>query len=111
MGIRHFGVTYGYILSKIVDKFNMDMRKLNLYIYVLFNLLFGETSSFDEECKRDGIITNTLCFNSLNIDSHLIVSLVDTGDKYEELIKRIEKEVKNIKFNERDLERKKKVIT
>ena len=88
----------------------MDSRKLSIYMYIIFNLLFGETSDFDEECKRDGIITNTLYYNILNIDTHFIVSLINTGDKYEELIKRIDKSFKEIKIDENELERKKKVL-
>ena len=79
-------------------------------MFILFNMLFGDTSSFDEECKKDGIITNTLYYNILNIDTHFIVSLINTGDKYEELIKRIDEKLKNIKFDVNELERKKKVL-
>ena len=88
----------------------MDGRKLSIYMYILFNLLFGDTSLFDEECKKDGIITSTLYANILNIDSHFIVSLMNSGDKYEELIKRIDNKFKNISFDKNDFERKKKVL-
>ncbi len=88
----------------------IDKRKLSIYMFILFNLLFGDTSMFDEECKRDGIITGTLFYNILNIDSHFIISLINNGDKYEELIKRIDDNLKNIKITENDLERKKKVL-
>lgn len=99
-----------YSLKISIEKFDMDVRKLSIYMFLIFNLLFGDTSTFDEDAKKDGIITNTLYYNILNIDSHFIVSLINSGDKYEELIKRIESEFKNIKFNESDLERKKKVL-
>lgn len=99
-----------YTIKIPIDKEYMDVRKLSIYIYIIFNLLFGDTSSFDEVAKEDGIITNTLYYNVLNIDTHFIVSLINTGDKYEELIKRIDKELKNIKFNEEELERKKRVL-
>ena len=92
------------------DNFDIDKRKLSIYMFIIFNLLFGDTSKFDEECKKDGIITNTLYYNILDIDSHYIVSLINTGDKYEELIKRIDNEFKNIDFDEREIERKKKVL-
>jgi len=72
--------------------------------------LFGDTSDFDEEMKSKGIITNTLYYNLLNIDTHFIVTLTNSGDKYEELIKEIEKRFKNISFSESELERKKKVL-
>ena len=99
-----------YTIKIPQDKFKIDGRKLSIYMYILFNLLFGDTSLFDEECKKDGIITSTLYANILNIDSHFIVSLMNSGDKYEELIKRIDNKLKNISFDEKDFERKKKVL-
>ena len=99
-----------YSLKIPVNKFDIDKRKLSIYMFIIFNLLFGDTSLFDEECKKDGIITNTLYYNILNIDTHFIVSLINTGDKYEELIKRINNSLKDISFNENELERKKKVL-
>ena len=79
-------------------------------MYVIFNLLFGDTTKFDEEAKKDGIITNSLYYNILDIDSHFVISLINSTDKYEELIKKIENQFKNIKFSEEELNRKKKVL-
>ena len=39
-----------------------------------------------------------------------VISLINSTDKYESLIEKIENEFKNIKFSESDLERKKKVL-
>lgn len=99
-----------YSLKIPIKQFKMDIRKLSIYMFIIFNLLFGETSDFDEECKNDGIITNSLYYNILNIDTHFIVSLINSGEKYDELIKRIDKEFIDIKFDKNDLERKKKVL-
>ncbi|MBQ8219448.1 MAG: insulinase family protein [Bacilli bacterium] len=99
-----------YTIKIPLDKFDMDIRKLSIYMYIIFNLLFGDTSSFDEEAKKDGIITNTLYYNILNIDSHFVISLINSTDKYKELEERIDKEFKDIKFDERDIDRKKKVL-
>jgi len=99
-----------YSIKIPIDKFNMDKRKLSIYIFLIFNLLFGDTSSFDEKAKKMGIITNTLYYNVLNIDTHFVVSLINSGDKYEELIKMIDEEFENIDFDVKDLERKKKVL-
>ena len=99
-----------YSIKIPVNIFSIDKRKLSIYMFVLFNMLFGDTSLFDEEAKNDGLITNTINYNSLNIDTHFVISLISTGDKYEELIKRIDKKLKNIKFDKNELERKKKVL-
>ena len=99
-----------YSIKIPIKDFDMDPRKLSIYMFIIFNLLFGDTSLFDEECKRDGIITSTLSYNILDIDSHFIVSLINNGEKYEELIKRIDEKLKNMEFTSQDLERKKKVL-
>ena len=99
-----------YSIKIPINIFDMPVRKLNIYMYIIFNLLFGDTSDFDELAKKDGIITNTTYYNVLNIDSHFIISLINNGSKFEEFIERIDETLKNIKFDERDLERKKKVL-
>ena len=99
-----------YNIKINVDKFKIDKRKLSIYMYIIFNLLFGDTSGFDEEMKSRGIITNSLYYNLLNIDSHFIITLSNSLDKYDELIKEIDNKLKNIKFSESELSRKKKVL-
>ena len=99
-----------YTIKVNIDQFKMDNRRLSIYMYVIFNLLFGDTTKFDEEAKKDGIITNSLYYNILDIDSHFVISLINSTDKYEELIKKIENQFKNIKFSEEELNRKKKVL-
>ena len=99
-----------YNIKINVIKFDMDKRKLSIYMFIIFNLLFGDTSDFDEEMKSSQIITNSLYYNLLNIDSHFIITLNNSGDKYEELIKEIDKKLKNVSFNKDELERKKKVL-
>lgn len=99
-----------YSIKISLDKFKMDKRKLSVYMFIIFDLLFGDTSSFDEEAKKDGVITNTLTYNNLNIDTHFIVSLINSSEKYKELIDRIDKALMDIKFSCEELDRKKKVL-
>lgn len=99
-----------YSIKIPLDKFNMDKRKLSVYMFIIFNLLFGDTSTFDEDAKKDGIITNTLVYNNLNIDTHFIVSLINSSDKYKELISRIDDTLMDIKFSCEELNRKKRVL-
>lgn len=99
-----------YNIKINVNEFNMDVRKLSIYMFIIFNLLFGDTSDFDEEMKTKGLITNTLYYNLLNIDTHFIITLTNSGDKYEELIKEIDKKLREVSFDEKELERKKKVL-
>ena len=89
---------------------DIDKRKQSIMMYLIFNILFGDTSTFDEELKKDGIITNTLSYNLLDIDSHYIITLANTGDRYEELIEKIDNKLKDMVITDNDLERKKRVL-
>lgn len=99
-----------YTIKINPETINIDKRKLNIYMYILFNLLFSDISKFDYEMKKAKIITSTISYNLLDTDTHLLVSLISETDKYEELIKEIDKNLKNITINEKDFERKKKVL-
>ena len=99
-----------YTIKIPINNFNMEPRRLSIYMYIIFNLLFGDTSKFDEECKKQGLITSSLYYNILDIDTHFIVSLINSSDKYEELVKAIDEKLENISFNNSDFERKKKVL-
>ena len=99
-----------YNLKLNIKNFDMDVRKLSIYMFIYFNLLFGDTSDFDFEMKEKGIITNTLYYNLLNIDSHFIISLINSTENYEELIKEIDKRIKSYKVKREEFLRKKKVL-
>lgn len=88
----------------------IDKRKYNLYLFIIFSCLFDDTSLFDEEAKRDNIITNSVYFNILNCDTHLLVSLINETNCYEKLLEKIEVTLEKLQINEEDLERKKKVL-
>jgi len=103
--IPKVAVNFKYPLNK-----DSDLRRLSIYMFLIFNLLFGDTSEFDGYLKEKGIITNSLYYNLLNIDTHFLISLINSTDKYEELIKEIEDKLKNIKISKSDFERKKKVL-
>ena len=99
-----------YNIKISLSDININIRKYNLYLFIIFSCLFDDTSSFDEEAKQENIITNTISLNLLNCDSHMLISLINETENYNELIEKIEKNLKNIKITEEDLERKKKVL-
>jgi len=103
--IPKVAVNFKYPLKK-----DSDIRKLSVYMFLIFNLLFGDTSKFDSELKEKGIITNSLYYNLLNIDTHFIISLINSTDRYEDLIEEIKNKLKNIKISKDEFERKKKVL-
>jgi len=95
---------------KIAKKNDMETRKFNLYLYIIFSILFDDASDFDFECKEENIITNSVYFNLLNCDSHMLVSLINETNNYKELLDKIKDRLDEIKIDNEDLERKKKVL-
>lgn len=93
-----------------LSNLEMSVRKYNLYLFIIFSILFDDTSIFDEEAKTDNIITNTVAMNLLNCDSHLILSLINETNHYEKLIQKIETTLQTIEISQEDLERKKRVL-
>lgn len=100
---------YSYNIKVPFNK-NLDKRKYSLYLYIIFSCLFDDTSEFDERLKKEKIITNTIYFNLLNCDTHMLISLINETNYYKELDKEIEEILKNRKISEKDFERKKKVL-
>ena len=95
---------------KIKQNNQISKRKYNIYLFIIFSILFDDTSIFDEEAKKENIITNSLYINILNCDTHTLISLINETNNYEKLLNKIEKTLKKINITEEDLERKKKVL-
>ena len=93
-----------------IKDIKLSRRELSLYLYILFTSMFDETSSFDEELKKDKIITNTTYVSTLNAGTHMLISIINETNKYKEFIKRVEVKLNDISINEEDFNRKKKVL-
>lgn len=101
-------VSYNIKIS--LSNTKMDIRRYNLYLFIIFSCLFDDTSDFDKEAKEENIITNSLYFNLLNCDTHALISLINETNSYDKLLEKIENTLKEINIKEEDLERKKKVL-
>ena len=88
----------------------LSRRKLSLYLYILFSSMFDETSDFDENLKKDKIITSTTYVSTLNCNTHILISLINETPKYNEFLGRVKEYLKNISITKEDFERKKKVL-
>ena len=99
-----------YNIKVSLKDIDINIRKYNLYLFIIFSIIFDDTSLFDEEAKKENIITNSLYLNLLNCDSHLLVSLINETNSYEKLITKIEETLKEISISEEELERKKRVL-
>lgn len=103
-------LAYNLKISLKDKESSIDVRKFNLYLFIIFSIMFDDTSLFDEEAKKDNIIVNSLYLNILNCDTHVLISLINETDSYDKLIKKIDKALENIEISEEDLERKKRVL-
>ena len=99
-----------YSLKISLKDIDMNIRRYNLYLFIILSILFDDTSLFDEEAKSENIITNSLYIDMMNCDSHLLISLINETNSYEKLITKIKKTLDNIEISEEDLERKKRVL-
>lgn len=99
-----------YTLKIPLKNIKMSRRKLHLYSYILFTSLFDETSMFDEEIKKEGIINNTTYVSLLNTNTHLLISMINETNKYNELLDKIKDRLKVLEVSKEDFNRKKKVL-
>ena len=99
-----------YTLKLPVNKFNLSRRKLHLYLYILFTILFDETSDFDKNEKDIKVINNTTYINLINCDNHILISFINETNNYDKYIEDLKKTLKNIEISENDFKRKKRVI-
>ena len=99
-----------YTLKIPLKNIKMSRRKLHLYSYILFTSLFDETSIFDEEIKKEGIINNTTYVSLLNTNTHLLISMINETNKYNELLDKIKDRLKVLEVSKEDFNRKKKVL-
>ena len=107
MNINTPYISYGIkIPTKKLE--NIEKKKRNMYLSTIFNILFEETSLLYEELKENKLIETPIDIESLDTNSHKAFILIFKSNNYKEVIKRIDKKLKDIKIEECDLKRKKK---
>lgn len=102
---------FSYNIKVPIDNIkDISKRKLMLYLYIVMNILFDETSEFSFKLKEEKIITNNIDFDMLNTDKHILISLINETFNYEVLKNRIEDVLKDFVVCEKSFDRKKKVL-
>lgn len=102
---------FSYNIKVPIDNIkDISKRKLMLYLYIVMNILFDETSEFSFKLKEEKIITNNIDFDMLNTDKHILISLINETFNYEVLKNRIEDVLKDFVVDEKAFDRKKKVL-
>lgn len=102
---------FSYNIKVPIDNIkDISKRKLMLYLYIVMNILFDETSEFSFKFKEEKIIINNIDFDMLNTDKHILISLINETFNYEVLKNRIEDVLKDFVVDEKSFDRKKKVL-
>lgn len=99
-------VSIGY---KIKNNTQLNINDFKIYLNILFDIKFGSTSKFSEKLKEEKIITSDMDISIVNTDNHVLVTLISESDKVDEVIKRIDEEIKKLKIMEDDFNRKNKI--
>lgn len=97
------------IPKKQFNKLNVTSIDLNIYISIIFNLLFGSTSIIQEKLISSKIIQNGININKTFTKDYIIVSLTTETDYVDTFIKLVKETLDNIKIDSCDLDRKLKV--
>ena len=97
------------IPKKQFNKLNVTSIDLNIYISIIFNLLFGSTSIIQEKLISSKIIQTGININKTFTKDYIIVSLTTETDYVDTFIKLVQETLDNIKIDSCDLDRKLKV--
>lgn len=99
--------------AAISYKFNIkdfDFEKIYQYLNLYFNIKLGATSLLNEQLRKDGLISNTIDYDCVYTDSHILYFINVESYKLEETLNRIKEEIVNTKVLETEFLRKKKVL-
>lgn len=94
---------YKIPLKKFKD---IDRKKLNLYLSLIFNILFDETSLFYEYTTENKLLETKIDIDTLDTDNHKAFILSFKSNNYNKIIKEIDNHLMNINISESDLSRK-----
>ena len=99
------GIGYKIDCSKI----KKNIYDIKSYISILLDLKLGSTSQLSEKLKKENLITHDLDVTLINTDKHILAMIMVETEKYDEVLKMVDEELKDLSILEEELERKKKV--
>lgn len=100
------------MMSLKSERIRFDMKdevKLDIYLNVILDLVFGNSSTFKERVTNNNLLTK-FYFDIETVQNYKTIYLYAESTKPSELIEEIKKEFLNIQIMEEDLERYKKVL-
>lgn len=99
-----------YAIKFPIEKMkDIEPKKRNMYLSMIFNILFDETSLFYEKMKEEELLNTFVDIDSIDTRTHKVFMLFFKSKKYKKVIEEIDKVLKHIDITDSDLERKKKV--
>ena len=81
-----------------------------LYYLILFDAKLGATSNFVKNLVKDEIINTNLFIDYDNTEQHILIIISGESKEPNLLLNKINEEMKNLKIDEKDFERKKKTL-
>ena len=103
VSMPYIALAYKIPLKKFKD---IDRKKLNLYLSLIFNILFDETSLFYEYTTENKLLETKIDIDTLDTDTHKAFILSFKSNNYNKIIKEIDNHLMNINISESDLSRK-----
>ncbi|MEG0026296.1 MAG: pitrilysin family protein [Bacilli bacterium] len=100
-------INYKINVSKLK---NIKRHEIILYLSFIFDTKLGSVSTFLSQLKKEDLITENFYISYVETDIHILFSIQSETNDPETLTKRVEKELKNLKIAETELERRKKVL-
>jgi len=80
-------ISYG-IKIPIKGLEHIDKKLRNMYLSLIFNVLFDSTSIFYEECQEEKIIDTRVVIETLDTEEHKIFMLIFKSSNYNDAIKK-----------------------
>ncbi len=82
----------------------------NIYLSIIFDCLFGTTSTFNEEMREKGFLLSNIAFDSTFTEDHFYQTMSADTEHTSELLDAIEKQLLNISIDEKDFSDKIKMF-
>ena len=93
-----------------IEDINMDEITILNYIGIYADIKIGSTSKVLEKLKENKTVTKDILYSTLKTDKHLVLIIEASTNRSEELLKEIDKEIRNKKVEEKEFLRKKKIL-
>ncbi len=89
---------------------HISKRKVIHYLMMLFDIKLGPVSLFQENLKKESLMTSDFSFDYIDTDDYLVVMLIAETPYPDKVTQLIYEELSNLELSETDLNRKKKTI-